>query len=114
MPESELVSYDEPRGITHGARVALAPGLGEVRPEPGVAWPRHRCDGLRHRWRAAFAEGGWAYPILARGVAAAERRGLGPRQALGVRALDLFAPCSKASDLASSQARASASRPCWR
>ena len=37
--------------------------------------------------------GGRPYPIQARGIAAERRRGLGPRLTLGVRALDLFAPC---------------------
>lgn len=89
----QLVPYDEPRGITHGARVALAPGLGEVR--PSLAWRGRVLDamGCAIDGGPPLPQGAKAYPILARSVAAADRRGLGPRQALGVRALDLFAPC---------------------
>ena len=85
-------TYDEPRGISHGARVALGPGLGAVRARAWLAWPRRRRDGPPHRRRAAIAAR--RGPTRSRPAASRpRRRGLGPREALGVRALDLFTPC---------------------
>lgn len=88
-----LVPYEEPRGILQGARVALEPGLGVVRPT--AAWRGRVIDALARPLDGGppLPAGPRAYPILARGLPAERRRGLGPRLALGVRALDLFAPC---------------------
>ncbi len=89
----QLVPYAEPNGIMRGARIALAPGLNMVR--PCLAWRGRVLDAMARAidGGAPLPEGRTAYPIQARGIAAERRGGLGARQALGVRALDLFAPC---------------------
>lgn len=88
-----LVPYEEPQGIAHGAKVALEPGLGVVR--PCAAWRGRVLDAMAQPLDGGppLPEGLQAYPIVARGIAAERRRGLGPRLDLGVRALDLFTPC---------------------
>ncbi len=88
-----LVPYEEIRGIGHGAKVALDPDLGTIRPSAG--WRGRVIDAMARPIDGGppLPTGGQAYPIQARGVAAERRRGLGPRLTLGVRALDLFTPC---------------------
>jgi flagellum-specific ATP synthase len=89
----QLVPYEEPRGIGHGARVALEPDLGGVRPSLG--WRGRVIDAMARPLDGGppLPPGARPYPLQARGLAAERRRGLGPRLSLGVRALDLFAPC---------------------
>jgi flagellum-specific ATP synthase len=89
----KLVPYEEPQGITQGARVALEPGLGSLR--PCAAWRGRVLDAMARPIDGGppLPQGRQPYPIVARGIAAERRRGLGPRLALGVRALDLFTPC---------------------
>jgi flagellum-specific ATP synthase len=89
----QLIPYEEPKGIGHGARVALGPGLGVLRPSLG--WRGRVVDALGRPIDDGppLPQGPLAYPIQARGIAAERRRGLGPRLTLGVRALDLFTPC---------------------
>lgn len=88
-----LVPYEEPQGLAHGARVALAPGLDAVR--PCAAWRGRVLDALARPIDGGppLPQGPRPYPIAARALPAERRRGLGPRLSLGVRALDLFAPC---------------------
>jgi flagellum-specific ATP synthase len=90
-----LLPFDELAGIGQGARVAQA--CGHDRVWPGRGWLGRVIDPL-----ARPLDGG---PPLARGprpcrlqerpLAAHLRRELGPRMALGVRALDLFTPCRR-------------------
>ncbi|MFZ1429371.1 MAG: FliI/YscN family ATPase [Geminicoccaceae bacterium] len=89
----QLVTYDEPRGITQGARVTVEPDLAVVR--PCLAWRGRVLDAMGNAidGGAPLPRGALPYAIQTRPVAAEKRRGLGPRQSLGVRALDLFAPC---------------------
>ena len=108
----QLVPYDEPRGITHGARVALA-GLGEVR--PSLAWRGRVLDAMG----CAIDGGpplprGTAIPILACGIAAAEAAGWGHGRRWEFARSTCSPPAANVSAWASSRARASASRPCWR
>jgi flagellum-specific ATP synthase len=88
-----LVPYEEPQGITHGARVALEPGMASVR--PCLGWRGRVLDAMGRPIDGGppLPQGLRSYPIAARGIAAEQRRGLGPRISLGVRALDLFTPC---------------------
>jgi flagellum-specific ATP synthase len=89
----KLVPYEEPQGITHGAKVALEPGLGTLR--PSLAWRGRVLDALARPIDGGppLPQGERPYPLAARGIAAEQRRGLGRRLSLGVRALDLFTPC---------------------
>lgn len=89
----QLLPYEEPAGIAPGARVALEPGGAVLRPSP--AWRGRVLDAMGRPMDGgpALSAGSLAYPIQARALPAERRRGLGPRLALGVRALDLFAPC---------------------
>ncbi len=89
----QLVTYGEPRGIGQGARLRLEPDLAVVR--PCLAWCGRVLDAMGNAidGGAPLPSGTRPYAIQARPVAAETRRGLGPRQSLGVRALDLFAPC---------------------
>jgi flagellum-specific ATP synthase len=89
----QLLPYEEPGGIARGARVALAAGRAEVR--PGPAWLGRVVDALGRPMDGGppLRDGPTPYQLQARGVAAGQRRGLGPRLGLGVRALDLFTPC---------------------
>lgn len=89
----QLVTYDEPRGITQGVRVTVEPDLAVVR--PCLAWRGRVLDAMGNAidGGAPLPRGALPYAIQARPVAAEKRRGLGPRQSLGVRAIDLFAPC---------------------
>ncbi|MFO1072094.1 MAG: FliI/YscN family ATPase [Geminicoccaceae bacterium] len=88
-----LVPYEEPQGVTQGARVALERGLATVRPSP--AWRGRVLDALARPLDAGppLPAGPRPYPIMARAMPAERRHGLGPRLPLGVRALDLFTPC---------------------
>lgn len=89
----QLVAYGEPRGIARGARVTLEPDLAAVR--PSLAWRGRVLDAMGNAIDGGppLPQGALPYQIQARPLAAEKRRGLGPRQSLGVRALDLFAPC---------------------
>jgi flagellum-specific ATP synthase len=88
-----LVPYEEPQGITRGARVALEPGRDAL--WPATSWRGRVLDAMGRALDGGLplARGTVPYPIQARGVAAEKRRGLGRRLDLGVRALDLFTPC---------------------
>jgi flagellum-specific ATP synthase len=88
-----LVPYEEPQGITRGARVALEPGRDAL--WPALSWRGCVLDAMGRALDGGppLARGTAPYPIQARGVAAERRRGLGRRLDLGVRALDLFTPC---------------------
>jgi flagellum-specific ATP synthase len=88
-----LVPYEEPHGVTQGARVALERGFGSVR--PCVGWRGRVIDAMARPLDGGppLPQGQRAYPIAARGIAAERRSGLGRRLSLGVRALDLFTPC---------------------
>jgi flagellum-specific ATP synthase len=88
-----LVPYEEPQGIARGARVALEPGRDAL--WPAASWRGRVLDPMGRALDGGppLARGAVSYPIHARGVAAEKRRGLGRRLDLGVRALDLFAPC---------------------
>ncbi len=89
----QLLPYAEPEGLARGARIALAPGHGTVR--PSLAWRGRVLDAMARPLDGGPPppEGGHSYSIQARGLSAERRRGLGPRLNLGVRALDLFTPC---------------------
>jgi flagellum-specific ATP synthase len=89
----QLVPYEEPSGISLGARVALAGGPGLVR--PCLSWRGRLLDAMGRPIDGGppLPEGPRTYPVQARGIPAERRRGLGPRLCLGVRALDLFTPC---------------------
>jgi flagellum-specific ATP synthase len=91
-----LAPYASPQGLRYGARVAVDPEAGGVRPD--LAWRGRVLDALGRPADGAgpLPAGGALYPVLADPPPAGARGGLGPRLALGVRALDLFAPCREA------------------
>ncbi len=88
-----LVAYDEVGGVRFGSRVVADAQLAEVR--PSRAWLGRVVDpmGKPLDGRANLPEGRLAYPLQARALPAFERRPLGPRLDLGVRAMNLFTPC---------------------
>ena len=88
-----LVPYGGAGGIHRGARIAVADGLDALR--PSLHWRGRVIDAMGGPLDGGppLPQGPTPYPIHARGVPAETRRGLGARLTLGVRALDLFAPC---------------------
>jgi flagellum-specific ATP synthase len=88
-----LLPYGPPQGVRGGARVVLDPATAYVRPDP--AWRGRVLDPLGNPTDGGppLPQGPVAYPVQADPVPAMRRRPLGPRVALGVRALDLFTPC---------------------
>jgi flagellum-specific ATP synthase len=90
-----LLPFDDLAGIDQGARVARATGHHRVSPHHG--WLGRVIDPLARPLDGGppLARGLRAYRLQARALAAHRRRELGPRLALGVRALDLFTPCRR-------------------
>lgn len=88
-----LLTYEEPVGIGHRARVAIDPELPTIAPHE--SWLGRVVDPLGQPLdgRGPLPTGSRAYPIQSRAMAAERRALLGPRLALGVRVLDLFTPC---------------------
>ncbi len=90
-----LLPLGELEGVGVGARVALAPSRSSVRPTR--AWLGRVIDplGCPLDDGPPLARGTRAYALRNRPPPARRRRDLGPRLELGVRALDLFAPCCR-------------------
>ncbi|HEX8373950.1 MAG TPA: FliI/YscN family ATPase, partial [Geminicoccaceae bacterium] len=88
-----LVPYGEPRGVTLGARVRLDAGAAHLRPDR--SWVGRVVDALGRPADGGppLRAGPLPYAVRASPMPAARRDGLGSRLRLGVRALDLFAPC---------------------
>ncbi|MDH3658530.1 MAG: FliI/YscN family ATPase [Alphaproteobacteria bacterium] len=88
-----LMPFEELDGVGLGATVRLSSDGAVVRPGPG--WLGRVVDPLgRPLDRGPPIEDGPVdYPVQTRALAAHLRRGLGERLDLGVRALNLFAPC---------------------
>lgn len=88
-----LLPYEEPTGIGHRARVAVDHDLPTIAPHE--AWLGRVIDALGRPLDGLgpLPAGPRAYPVLGRAIEAQRRALLGPRIALGVRALDLFTPC---------------------
>jgi flagellum-specific ATP synthase len=82
--------------VRYGDRVRIDEGTSRLRPTS--AWLGRVIDALGEPvdGKGALPQGGKAYPLQGRPVAAMRRAGLGPRLTLGVKALDLFAPCCEA------------------
>ena len=90
-----LLPFEELNGVSLGAKVTLSREGSVVRPGPG--WLGRVVDPLgRPLDQGPPLEDGIAdYPLQARAIAAHLRRDLGERLDLGVRALNLFAPCRR-------------------
>lgn len=90
-----LLPFEELNGIGLGATVRLSTDGATVRPGPG--WLGRVVDPLgRPLDQGPPLEGGSIdYPLQTRAIAAHLRQGLGERLDLGVRALNLFAPCKR-------------------
>jgi flagellum-specific ATP synthase len=90
-----LLPFDELAGIGQGARVAQA--CGHDRVWPGRGWLGRVIDPLARPLDDGppLARGPRPCRLQERPLAAHLRRELGPRMALGVRALDLFTPCRR-------------------
>lgn len=90
---ASLVPYGEPRGVVPGARVAVDPAANDLRPDLG--WAGRVIDALGRPADGGppLRPGPCAYAVQAPPLAVSRRGGLGPRLALGARALDLFTPC---------------------
>ncbi|MEO1091072.1 MAG: FliI/YscN family ATPase [Pseudomonadota bacterium] len=90
-----LLPYGDPCEVTLGARVTLEPSLGVVR--PGSAWLGRVLDPLARPLDGGPtpAPGLAARAVYGQPPTATERRPLGERMRLGVRALDLFVPCRR-------------------
>ena len=88
-----LLPYGEVAGVGFGARVTRDGRLDEVRPTSD--WLGRVLDPLARPLDGGPppATGGRAYAVQAAAPPAFGRRPLGPRLDLGVRALNLFAPC---------------------
>lgn len=88
-----LLPYEEPTGIGHRARVAVDHDLPTL--SPHEAWLGRVIDALGRPLDGLgpLPVGPRPYPVLGRAIEAQRRSLLGPRIALGVRALDLFTPC---------------------
>jgi flagellum-specific ATP synthase len=85
--------FSELDGVGLDARVTLARGHDRVR--PSLRWIGRVLDPLARPLDGGPvpAPGAASYSLRARPVPAHERRDLGPRLDLGVRALNLFTPC---------------------
>ncbi len=90
-----ILPFSELEGVGLGARIRVARGYDRVRPDP--SWLGRVLDPLGRALDAgpALAAGPVPYPLHARPLAAHRRRDFGPRLDLGVRALNLFAPCRR-------------------
>lgn len=90
-----LLPYEELDGVGLGASVRLSPEGTVVR--PGLGWLGRVVDPLGRPLDEGppIEEGSIDYPVQARAIAAHKRRDLGERLDLGVRALNLFAPCRR-------------------
>ncbi|MEM7042048.1 MAG: FliI/YscN family ATPase [Pseudomonadota bacterium] len=90
-----LLPFDEIDGIGLGAVVRRARGHTVIR--PGVGWLGRVIDpmGQPIDQGPPLQDGPVDYPVQARAIAAHRRRDLGERLDLGVRALNLFAPCRR-------------------
>lgn len=90
-----LLPYDDLDGVSLGAAVTLASGRNVIRPT--TTWLGRIIDPMgRPLDSSPVLEAGQKdYPIRARAIAAHLRRGLDDRLDLGVRALNLFAPCRR-------------------
>jgi len=92
---THLLPFDDLAGVAQGARVRLLAGYDRIRPD--ARWLGRVLDPLARPLDGAgpLARGARPYPLQARAVPAYRRRELGPRLDLGVRALNLFAPCCR-------------------
>ncbi|MGI9484514.1 MAG: flagellum-specific ATP synthase FliI, partial [Geminicoccaceae bacterium] len=90
-----LLPFEELDGVSLGAKVTLSREGSVVRPGPG--WLGRVVDPLgRPLDQGPPVENGPIdYPLQSRAIAAHLRRDLGERLDLGVRALNLFAPCRR-------------------
>lgn len=88
-----LLPYEEPTGIGYRARVAVDPDLPVLAPDR--SWLGRVLDPLGRPLDGGgpLAPGPRSCPVMGRALPAQHRALLGPRLALGVRALDLFTPC---------------------
>jgi len=88
-----LLPFEELDGVGLGATVKLSRDSNVIR--PGIGWLGRVVDpfGRSLDQGPPLEEGPIEYPVQARAIAAHRRRGLGDRLDLGVRALNLFAPC---------------------
>jgi len=90
-----LLPYEEMDGVGLGAKVRTSPESNIVRPNTG--WLGRVVDPLGQPLDQGppLEEGAIDYPLQTRALAAHLRRDLGDRLDLGVRALNLFAPCRR-------------------
>jgi flagellum-specific ATP synthase len=90
-----LLPYGEIKGLGLGARVRIA--RGHDRLCPGVGWLGRILDPLGRPLDQGppLPPGPIPYPVHGVALPAHRRRDLGPRLDLGVRALNLFAPCRR-------------------
>lgn len=90
-----LLPFEELDGVSLGARVTLSREGSVVR--PGQSWLGRVVDPLGRPLDQGppLENGPVDYPLRARAIAAHLRRDLGERLDLGVRALNLFAPCRR-------------------
>lgn len=91
-PATLLAPYGEIAGITHGARVRIERQLDGLLPD--ASWRGRVVDafGMAQDGGPSLRPGRGIYAVQAPPPPAGQRAGLGSRLALGVRALDLFAP----------------------
>lgn len=92
---AHLLPYAEVDGVGLGARVTVAHGHERIRPTTG--WLGRVIDPLAQPIDDGppLEAGTESYPLQARALPARQRRDLGPRLDLGVRALNLFTPCRR-------------------
>ena len=90
-----LLPYEELDGVGLGAKVRRSPESNIVRPT--TRWLGRVVDPLGQPLDQGppIEEGAVDYPLQTRALAAHLRRDLGDRLDLGVRALNLFAPCRR-------------------
>jgi flagellum-specific ATP synthase len=90
-----LMPYGDVAGIARGATVTLDRSLASVR--PGPAWQGRVVDPFARPLDdlGPLPPGPRPYAIHAQALPAHRRRALGPRLDLGVRAMNLFAPCRR-------------------
>ncbi len=91
-PATLLAPYGDVAGVTHGSRVEIDRRLDGLRPD--ASWRGRVVDafGAAQDGGPPLRQGSRAYAVQVPPPPAGARAGLGPRLALGVRALDLFAP----------------------